>query len=171
MEELFGVAALSDSNKWKKNMGPFLGDCSISSDITKIDNDGAAVIVESTQGEGGVITLSKPFMQQLRYNTRRNGSLLIADEIQCGINRTGSFFDFEYNSIIPDIILAGKGLAGGIPIGCVMSSKEIFDNSPPGSIGGTFACNPLQIVAALETLKIMEEERIKFNVILKISIF
>ncbi|EHP69173.1 MAG: acetyl ornithine aminotransferase family protein [Metallosphaera yellowstonensis] len=110
-------------------------------------NDVAAVLLEPIQGEGGVVVPPKDFLQQLRSLTRRHGILLILDEVQTGIGRTGKMFAFEHFSVDPDLVCLAKALGGGLPLGAVVGREELMD-LPRGSHANTFGGNPLALAAA-----------------------
>ncbi|MBL7170148.1 MAG: aspartate aminotransferase family protein [Candidatus Aenigmarchaeota archaeon] len=112
----------------------------------------AAIIVEPVQGEGGVNPTTKEFMRGLRDISNDNESLLIFDEIQCGLGRTGKLFAFEHSGVIPDILCLGKGIASGLPIGVTIARPEIFESLKGGEHGSTLGGNPLCCASALATL-------------------
>jgi len=118
----------------------------------------AAVILEPVQGEGGFVVPSKTFMQGLKKICERNGILFIADEIQTGFARTGSMFAVEQFAVVPDLMTLSKSLGAGFPISAVVGKAEIMDAPNVGEIGGTYAGSPLGCVAALEVIKMIEEE-------------
>lgn len=120
----------------------------------------AAIVVEPIQGEGGFNVPQKGFLEYLRKLTDKYGMLLITDEIQSGIGRTGKFFAIENWDIEPDIVCLAKSLAAGLPLSAVIAKKEITDSLPGGCIGGTYVGNPLACRAALEVIKIIEEEHL-----------
>jgi len=120
----------------------------------------AAIVVEPIQGEGGFNVPQEGFLEYLRRLTNKYGILLITDEIQSGIGRTGKFFAIENWDIEPDIICLAKSLAAGLPLSAVIAKKEITDSLPEGCIGGTYVGNPVACRAALEVIKIIEEEHL-----------
>lgn len=120
----------------------------------------AAVVIEPIQGEGGFNVPQEGFLEYLRELTKKYGILFIADEIQSGVGRTGKFFAIENWNIEPDIICLAKSLAAGMPLSAVISKKEITNSLPGGSIGGTYVGNPVACRAALEVIKIIEEENL-----------
>jgi 4-aminobutyrate aminotransferase len=120
----------------------------------------AAIIVEPVQGEGGYIVPCKEFLQGLRDICDQHGILLIFDEIQTGIGRTGELFAYQTFDVKPDILTTAKALGGGIPLSAVIAKKSIMENWPAGAHGGTFGGNPLACAASLETLAIIEEDHI-----------
>ncbi len=123
-----------------------------------------ALFLEPIQGEGGVHPLSKEFLSRARELTEQTKSLLVFDEIQCGIGRTGSLFAFQYYNIIPDVVTLAKGLANGIPIGAMIVKEDFTDVFTPGSHGSTFGGNHLACRVAYETLKILITREILDNV-------
>ena len=120
----------------------------------------AAIVIEPIQGEGGFNVPQEGFLEYLRKLTKKYGILLVTDEIQSGIGRTGKFFAIENWDIEPDIICLAKSLAAGLPLSAVISKKEITDSLPGGCIGGTYVGNPVACRAALEVIKIIEEEHL-----------
>ena len=123
---------------------------------TDINNIGA-IIMEPVQGEGGFQMMSKSFAQYLRSFCDKHGILLIMDEIQSGFGRTGTPFAFTHLQIEPDLILLGKSIAGGLPLGAVIGKDSVMNGLPKGSLGGTYSGNPVACEAANATLDIMEE--------------
>ena len=122
--------------------------------------DIAAIIIEPVQGEGGFYVNSKPFMQRLRALCDQHGILLIADEVQTGAGRTGTFFATEQLGIVPDLTTFAKSVGGGFPISGVCGKAEIMDAIAPGGLGGTYAGSPIACAAALAVLKVFEEEKL-----------
>jgi 4-aminobutyrate aminotransferase-like enzyme len=112
------------------------------------------------QGEGGFLALDIEFAQALRRFCNENNILLIADEIQSGFGRTGERFAFSRLGIEPDLILLGKSIAGGVPLGAVVGRKALMDNLPKGGLGGTYSGNPIACAAALATLDAMTDEHL-----------
>lgn len=120
--------------------------------------DVAAVIIEPVTGEGGFIVPPEDFLPALAALCRNFGILLIVDEVQTGFGRTGRFFAVEHSSIEPDIVVAGKSLAGGLPLASVTGRAEVMDASGPGTLGGTYGGNPLACEAALAVINILQTE-------------
>ncbi|MDR2451932.1 MAG: 4-aminobutyrate--2-oxoglutarate transaminase [Candidatus Accumulibacter sp.] len=118
----------------------------------------AAILIEPVQGEGGYIPAPAEFLQTLRRLCDQHGILLISDEIQTGVARTGRMFAIEHSGVIPDIITLAKGLGGGTPISAVVGRADVMDAAAPGGLGGTYGGNPLACAAALAVLDIVEEE-------------
>jgi 4-aminobutyrate aminotransferase len=117
----------------------------------------AAVIVEPIQGEGGYVVPPAAFLQRLRELTARHGMLLIADEVQSGMGRTGRMFAVEHDHVEPDIVAAAKGIASGMPLGTCTARAEVM-SWPPGSHASTFGGNPVACAAALATLDLLRRE-------------
>ena len=116
----------------------------------------AAVIVEPVQGEGGYVVPHAGFLARLREITRRHGILLIADEVQCGMGRTGRMFASEHFGLEPDIITLAKGIASGMPLGALIARDDVM-RWESGGHGSTFGGNPVSIAAGLATLRLLEE--------------
>lgn len=114
----------------------------------KMNDKVSAVMLETIQGEGGVYVPSAEYLKGVRALCDKYGALLIFDEIQCGIGRTGSFFAYEGFGVKPDIVTLAKGLAGGVPIGAVITTEEVASALHPGDHGTTFGGNPLACAAA-----------------------
>jgi len=117
----------------------------------------AAMIVEPIQGEGGFIVPPKEFLQGLRKICDENGILMIADEVQSGVGRTGKMFAVEHFNVIPDIITMAKSLGGGLPLAATIGRADIMEHVHVGGLGGTFGGNPLSCVAGLSTIEIVEK--------------
>jgi 4-aminobutyrate aminotransferase len=120
-------------------------------------DDVACFIVEAVQGEGGFLALDIEFAQALRRLCDEKGIVLIVDEIQSGFGRTGERFAFSRLGIEPDLILLGKSIAGGVPLGAVVGRKALMDALPKGGLGGTYSGNPIACAAALATLDEMTD--------------
>ncbi len=115
----------------------------------------AAIVVEPIQGEGGYVVPPKEFLQGLERLCRQHGILLVADEVQSGMGRTGRWWASEHFGITPDIICTAKGIASGMPLGAVVARAEVM-SWPPGAHASTFGGNPVCIAAALATLRLLE---------------
>jgi 4-aminobutyrate aminotransferase len=116
----------------------------------------AAIIVEPIQGEGGYIVPPPEFHRELRNLCDQHGILMIVDEVQSGMGRTGKMFAMEHWDVVPDIVCLAKGIASGMPLGAIIAKDNIMDWGP-GSHASTFGGNPVSCVAALETIKLLEE--------------
>lgn len=123
--------------------------------IEAITSDTAAVMLELVQGEGGVVPADYKWIQHLSKVCKDNGVLLIIDEVQTGIGRTGSTFAFEQYDIEPDIYTIAKGLANGIPAGAMLGKKELGSVFTPGTHGSTFGGNKLAMAVASQVLDIL----------------
>jgi len=117
----------------------------------------AAIIVEPIQGEGGYVVPPPEYHRELRKVADKYGILIIADEVQAGMGRTGKMFAIEHWGVEPDIICCAKGIASGMPLGAMIARAEVMD-WPKGSHASTFGGNPVSCVAALETIALLEEE-------------
>ncbi len=178
---LLGMALCGKVNPYKKNFGamppeimhvPFpnhMRGISVDDSLaaltntlqTSIDPERvAAIIVEPVQGEGGFNVAPAEFLQKLREICDTHGIMLIADEIQSGMARTGKLFAFEHSNVVPDLMVMAKGLAGGFPLSAVTGHAEVVDAAPVGGIGGTYAGNPLAVAAANAVFEIVEEEQL-----------
>jgi 4-aminobutyrate aminotransferase/(S)-3-amino-2-methylpropionate transaminase len=131
--------------------------------LFKVDVDPtrvAAIIIEPVLGEGGFYAAPPEFLRSLRALCDRHGIVLIADEIQSGIARTGRMFACEHAGIEPDLMTVAKSVAGGLPLSAVVGKAEIMDAPPPGGLGGTYAGSPLACAAALAVLDLIAEEHL-----------
>jgi acetylornithine aminotransferase/acetylornithine/N-succinyldiaminopimelate aminotransferase len=125
-----------------------------------VNDSVAAVFIESIQGEGGIFPAEAGFLRELRALCNERGALLMLDEVQCGIGRSGHFFAFEASGITPDAIGMAKGLGGGFPIGAIWIAEPYDELFQPGSHGTTFGGNPLASTAANAVLDIIEHEEL-----------
>jgi acetylornithine/N-succinyldiaminopimelate aminotransferase len=156
---LFGTLAATDRPAYRAPFRPLAGGISIvERDMEELDaalnpETVAAVIAEPVQGEGGVRVLEHEFLQALREMTRSRGIALILDEIQCGYGRTGTFLAHEQAGIEPDLLTVAKPMAGGLPMGAILVTKEIADTMQPGDHGTTFGGGPFLSHVALHVLE------------------
>ncbi len=159
----FGSLAVTGQPKYRQPFGPYSlavtfvepnDRCGLARAMTA---DTAGIILESVLGEGGIIPLDTDFLRLARELATRCGALLIADEIQCGLGRTGRCFAYEESGIQPDIVVLAKPLGGGLPLGATLFSEEAAAALPPGTHGTTFGGGPLACRVALEFLDAMEE--------------
>jgi 4-aminobutyrate aminotransferase len=123
----------------------------------------AAVIVEPIIGEGGYVVLPSDFLPRLRTITERHGILLIADEVQTGVGRTGRLFAVEHTDVRPDILVFAKGIASGLPLSGIIARREILEAWRPGAHGGTFGGNVIACAAANATLDVIKDEGLVEN--------
>lgn len=134
---------------------PF-GDASVLEDA--YDRNLAAVMVEPIQGESGIIVPPKGYLKGLRQFCDKHDLLLILDEVQTGMGRTGKFFAHQWEELKPDIITVAKGIANGIPLGAAIVSEKVAEVITPGSHGSTFGGNPLAVAAANEVVDLLDDE-------------
>jgi acetylornithine/N-succinyldiaminopimelate aminotransferase len=130
----------------------------------KFDDTVCAVLMETIQGEGGIHAATPAFWNRARELATKNGALLVADEIQCGLGRTGRHFAYQTFKSKPDIAVIAKPLAAGLPLGAILTNQAVADRIQPGLHGTTFGGGPLICATALEALTIIEEEKLLENV-------
>ena len=138
-------------------------DINTKSGVRKIKRKTAAVFLESIQGEGGVTPCTNEFLKAVRAKTIKTKSLLVMDEVQTGLGRTGQWFGYENAGITPDVVTLAKALGGGLPMGAILvtgNAKELFE---PGQHGSTFGGNPVVASAALATIDVIEKENLLEN--------
>lgn len=178
---MFSVALTGKIDPYKKDFGPFPAEVfhapfphplhGISDDdamhglATLFKNDieakrVAAIFIEPVQGEGGYIPASPEFLRRVRALCDEHGILLVADEVQTGVGRTGKMFAIEHAGIEADIITMAKGLGGGFTLAAIIGKTDVMDAAAPGGLGSTYAGNPITIEAALAVLEVIEEEQI-----------
>ena len=159
----FGAMAATGQDKIKEGFGDGVPHFSyaVYNDLASVEKlinqDTAAVMLELVQGESGVRPAEATFVKNLADFCQREGILLIVDEVQTGMGRTGQLYSFEHYGIIPDIVTLAKGLANGLPAGALLGKSSLAPAFGPGSHGSTFGGNKLAMAAALETLHIMKE--------------
>lgn len=124
------------------------------------NKDVVAVLVEPFQGEGGVNIPEAHYLQELRHLCNQNGWLLMLDEVQSGIGRSGKWFAFQHSNIMPDVVTLAKGLGGGVPIGACLAKGTAAEVFKPGNHASTFGGNPLVCAAAIEALKVIADENL-----------
>lgn len=174
-----GALSLSGNEEFKQNYRPLVPGVShirFSSieDLETINNDTAAFIVETVQGEAGVSAASSHYWKEVRKKCDETGTLLILDEIQCGFGRTGKFWAFEHFGIEPDVVVSAKGMGGGMPIGCFIANKRIMDVFTENPVLGhitTFGGHPVSSAASLATIKVIQEENLLEGVAQKEALF
>jgi acetylornithine/N-succinyldiaminopimelate aminotransferase len=160
-----GALAATGQAKYKDGFGPLPGVAHVPyGDVKRVRQemgpDVAGILVEAVQGEGGVLPAPPGFLQALREIVDEAGALLIADEVQTGVGRTGKFLGFEQDGVKADVIALAKGLGGGVPIGAMLCRAGLSEALPPGSHGSTFGGNPLASAAALAVLEVIEKEHL-----------
>lgn len=155
----YGALSVMEKEKYRSGFGPFLSGArpGVSFDPNAlagaVSARTAAVIVEAIQGEGGIVEIPKPFVNALHELRDTYGFLIIADEIQSGIARTGKFFAYEHYGLEPDIVVCAKAIGGGLPLGAILSRGEIANAFSAGTHGTTFGGNALACAAGLVVLE------------------
>ena len=130
----------------------------------KIKNNTAAIMVETILGEGGIKPIPDTCLRYLRKICNEKKILLILDEVQCGIGRSGDFFAFERSKVKPDIVPIAKGIGGGNPIGAVLMTKKVASGMTPGTHGSTFGGNPLAMTVGNTVMNIISQKKFLYNV-------
>lgn len=128
---------------------------------SSITKDVCAIMVEPIQGESGVVVPDKNYLNELRNVCDKNNLLLILDEVQTGIGRTGKLFAHQYNDITPDILTSAKGLANGLPLGATICSKKVADVIVPGDHGSTFGGNPIAVAVANKVIDLLTNSQLE----------
>jgi len=128
-----------------------------------LPDDVAAIIIEPMLGEGGYVVAPKRYMQRLRRLCDEHGILLIVDEIQTGVGRSGTMWAFEQFGIVPDIVTVAKGIASGLPLSAVVASRDLMDRWAPGAHGGTYGGNAVACAAGVATFEVMRDEDLPGN--------
>ncbi|NLT67550.1 MAG: aspartate aminotransferase family protein [Acidobacteria bacterium] len=160
----FGALSITTQEKYQAPFRPLVPDVAVVEEFTSAALEKAfsdkvcALVVEPVQGEGGVVPLPVELMQAGRELCDRYNALLIADEIQCGLGRTGRYFGFEHFGVRPDVMTLAKSLAAGYPLGAMLGNERVAGCFQPGDHGTTFGGGPLACRIALEVLNIIEEE-------------
>lgn len=158
-----GALAATGQAKYRDGFGPLLGVTHVPyGDVEAVRRamgpDVAAILVEPVQGEGGVMPAPEGFLAALRRIADEHGALLLADEVQTGVGRTGRFLACEHAGVKPDAVALAKALGGGVPIGAMLCTEKLAQALPPGSHGSTFGGNPLASAAALAVLEVIERD-------------
>jgi acetylornithine/succinyldiaminopimelate/putrescine aminotransferase len=174
-----GALSIMGNETFKQAYRPLLPDIRFIdfgeiAEIEKISTKTAAVFIETIQGEAGIKIADKTYWNALRAKCTETGTLLVLDEIQCGIGRSGKFTAFEHYDIVPDILVLAKALGGGMPIGAFISSADIMNALKENPILGhitTFGGHPINCAAALATLEVLESENLIESVIDKGNLF
>jgi len=159
------IVAMSDEPQYQRNFGPFPGGFKLAKygsveDLEKqINKNTAAFLVEPIQGEGGIVMPPAGYLKACQELCRKHNVLLIADEIQTGLGRTGKLLACEHDDVVPDGLILGKALGGGIlPVSMFLAKREIMELFTPGDHGSTFGGNPLAAAVGKEALDILIEE-------------
>jgi acetylornithine/N-succinyldiaminopimelate aminotransferase len=166
----FGAVSVTATEKYRLPFAPlvpgveFVRFNDVADLESKFDDTVCAVLLETIQGEGGIYPVSEEFWNRARSLATKNGALLIADEIQCGLGRTGRFFAYQKFSSKPDVVVVAKPLAAGLPLGAILTSEAVAQKVSPGLHGTTFGGGPLTCATALEFLNIVEDEKLLENI-------
>jgi acetylornithine/N-succinyldiaminopimelate aminotransferase len=162
----FGALATTHKEKYRAPFAPvmpgveFVKFDDVADLERKFDSTVCAIGFEFLQGEGGIRPMSKAFAQAAHDLARKHGALLIADEIQSGLGRTGRWFAYQHYGIQPDLVTVAKPLAGGLPLGALLASEKVSECMHPGMHGTTFGGGPLACAVALELLRTLEKQKI-----------
>jgi acetylornithine/N-succinyldiaminopimelate aminotransferase len=166
----FGAVSVTSTEKYRLPFAPvvpgveFVRFNDLADLEAKFDDTVCAILVETVQGEGGIYPVSEAFWNRARALATQHGALLIADEIQCGLGRTGRYFAYQKFSSKPDIVLIAKPLAAGLPLGAILTTEDVAARVSPGMHGTTFGGGPLACAVALEFLEIIEDEKLLENI-------
>lgn len=166
-----GALSLMDKEKYRSGYEPFLPNFgsiefnNVDDLKSKVDEKTAAVFLECIQGEGGIIGVTKEFADALMKLRERFGFLIVADEIQSGIWRTGKLFGFEHFNLTPDIITVAKPIGGGLPLGAILGSEKVENVWTYGVHGTTFGGNPVSCSAGIAVIDTIVNENLMANVI------
>jgi acetylornithine/N-succinyldiaminopimelate aminotransferase len=159
----FGALSTTGQEKYRNPFMPlvpgvnFVGFNDVGDLKRQFDGSVCAVCVETIQGEGGVNPVSQEFLQTARELTEKSGALLLLDEIQCGLGRTGKYFAYQHYGIQPDIVTVAKPLAAGLPLGALLTTDRVATGMHPGMHGTTFGGGPLACAVAIEFLKQLDK--------------
>ena len=164
--------AATGNEKIKEGFGPLpkgflrvaVNDIEALKKATQGNPNVVAVFMETIQGEGGVTPMRAEYLQQVRQLCDERDWLMMIDEVQCGMGRTGKWFAHQWAGIVPDVMPLAKGLGSGVPIGAVVAGPKAAHIFQPGNHGTTFGGNPLSMRAGVETIRIMEEDKLLDNV-------
>src|SRR6266705_2731214 len=166
----FGAVSVTATEKYRLPFAPLVPGVEFvrfndAADLeAKFDDTVCAVLLETVQGEGGIYPVSEAFWDRARALASRHGALLIADEIQCGLGRTGRYFAYQKFAAKPDIVLIAKPLAGGLPLGAILTTEAVASRVSPGMHGTTFGGGPLACAVALEFLSVVEGQELLENI-------
>src|SRR5580698_5578663 len=159
----FGSLSVTGQAKYREGFGPLVGPVrflpfgDVAAARAGISDKSCAVIVEPIQAEGGINLPPPGYLQELRRICNDTGTVLIFDEIQTGSGRTGTFYAFESEGVVPDVVTLAKGLAGGIPIGAMLANEEVGRGFEPGTHASTFGGNPFATAAALYVQRAIDD--------------
>src|SRR6266478_9214345 len=158
----FGSLATTGQEKYRHPFAPLVPGVGFvafndSEDLKRqFDGSVCAICLETIQGEGGIRPLSQEFLQLARQLSERTGALLILDEIQCGLGRTGRYFAYQHYGVNPDIVTVAKPLAAGLPLGAILTTARVASGMHPGMHGTTFGGGPLACAVAIEFLRVLD---------------
>lgn len=167
----FGSLATTWTPKYRDPFGPLMPGVSFvrfndSEDLKKnFDPTVCAICVETIQGEGGITAITQEFFATARALTKKSGALLLVDEIQCGLGRTGKYFAYQHYNILPDVVTVAKPLAAGLPLGAILTTNAVSECMHPGLHGTTFGGGPLSCAAAIAFLDALKREKLLPHVI------
>jgi len=162
----FGAVSTTATAKYREPFAPLLPGVEFVrfNDVAdlknKFDSTVCAIGMEPVQGEGGIVPVSREFFAAARELATKHGALLIADEIQSGLGRTGKYFAYQHYGVRPDVVTVAKPLAGGLPLGAILATEEVGSCLHPGMHGTTFGGGPLACAVAIEFLKTLEREKL-----------
>lgn len=165
-----GALALTGNEHYQKPFGPMIGGIKFAeyNDLNSvkalINDKTCAIILEPLQGEGGIYPAEKEFIEGIRKICNEKDIIMICDEVQCGMGRTGKMFAFQNYDVVPDIITSAKGLGCGVPVGAFIAGEKCCDSLVPGDHGTTYGGNPFATAAVEAVLNIYEKENILDNV-------
>jgi acetylornithine/N-succinyldiaminopimelate aminotransferase len=166
----FGAVSVTATEKYRLPFAPLVPGVEFvrfddAADLeSKFDDTVCAILLETIQGEGGIYPVSQEFWNRARSLATNHSALLIADEIQCGLGRTGRYFAYQKFSSKPDIVVVAKPLAAGLPLGAVLTTEAVAQRIAPGLHGTTFGGGPLACATALEFLNIVDSEKLLANI-------
>src|SRR5271168_5257025 len=166
----FGAVSVTATEKYRLPFAPlvpgveFVRFNDVADLEAKFDDTVCAILLETIQGEGGIYPVSEDFWNRARALATEHGALLIADEIQCGLGRTGRYFAYQKFSSKPDVAVVAKPLAAGLPLGAILTSEAVAARVSPGVHGTTFGGGPLICATALEFLKTVEDTKLLANI-------
>jgi len=162
----FGSLATTWTAKYREPFGPLMPGVTFVrfNDVEELrrnfDDTVCAVCVETIQGEGGVTAITPQFFAAARSLTKKTGALLLVDEIQCGLGRTGKYFAYQHYGILPDVVTVAKPLAAGIPLGAILTTNAVSECMHPGLHGTTFGGGPLACAVAIAFLETLQREKL-----------
>ena len=166
----FGAVSVTSTEKYRLPFAPlvpgveFVRFNDVDDLELKFEDTVCAILIETIQGEGGIYPVTEAFWDRARALSTQRDALLIADEIQCGLGRTGRYFAYQKFPSKPDIVLIAKPLAAGLPLGAILTTEAVASRVSPGMHGTTFGGGPLACATALEFLQIVEDEKLLENI-------